>query len=323
MRTQNELGEGASSPKPMLAENGPSTGNIIAVWAVVIIPFVALLVAIPASFLWGFGPSWIDAVMAVTLYAVTSAGIGTGFHRYFTHAAFKAVPRLRVALGIAGSLAVQGNIVQWVADHRRHHRYADEEDDPHSPWRFGESRRALIKGFVHAHVGWLFFRELSNCERFAPDLLKDKTIMKVDRAFPLIVFVSLALPAIVGGLATWSWHGAVTGFFWAGLVRVGLLHHVTWSINSICHIWGEHAFAGKGRATNVGWLAILSFGESWHNLHHADPTCARHGVDEGQWDLNARIIGVFERFGWATNVRWPVRAKIDRLRTSRDDGAAV
>jgi stearoyl-CoA desaturase (delta-9 desaturase) len=211
-------------------------------------------------------------------------------------------------------MAIEGPVIQWVADHRRHHAFSDREGDPHSPWRYGNTVPALIKGFSYAHVGWLFDLEQTNPRRYTPDLIKDRDIQRISRAFPSLVAVSLLLPAVLGGLLSWSWQGAVTAFFWASLVRVSLLHHVTWSINSICHTIGEQPFKSRDHSGNVWWLALLSGGESWHNLHHADPTCARHGVLPGQIDSSARVIWIFEKFGWATDVRWP---KADRLAARR------
>ncbi|MFD0852473.1 acyl-CoA desaturase, partial [Actinomadura adrarensis] len=170
------------------------------------------------------------------------------------------------------------------------------------------------KGFFWAHTGWLFDRGRTSAEKFCPDLLADKDIAAISRRFPLIVVASLFGPALLGGLLTLSWQGAATAFFWATLVRISLLHHVTWSINSICHMYGEEHFEARDKSRNVWWLAIPSFGESWHNLHHADPTCARHGVLKGQIDISARIIWVFEKLGWASNVRWP---KTERLAAKR------
>jgi stearoyl-CoA desaturase (delta-9 desaturase) len=158
---------------------------------------------------------------------------------------------------------------------------------------------------LYAHVGWLFSREVSNKARFAPDLLADRDIQRVDRLFVPLMALSLFTPALVGGLVTGSWIGAVTAFFWASLVRIALLHHVTWSVNSICHVVGERPFMSRDRATNFWPLAILSFGESWHNSHHADPTAARHGVLPRQLDPSARLIWLFEKLSWATDVRWP------------------
>jgi stearoyl-CoA desaturase (Delta-9 desaturase) len=282
-----------------------SKGILIALYAFVVIPFLALIAAVPVA--WGGWLGWTDVAIFSVCYLVAGLGVTVGFHRYLTHGSFKAKRWLRITLAVAGSMAAEGDVTQWVADHRRHHAFSDVEGDPHSPWRFGESLWGLTKGLIYAHVGWLFYRELSNRERFAPDLLADKDIARVARAFPLLVTTSLLAPALAGGLITWSWQGALTAFFWAGLVRVALLHHITWSINSICHVYGERPFEMRegDRASNFWPLALLSFGESWHNSHHADPTCARHGVLRGQIDISARAIWLFEKMGAAYSVRWP------------------
>ncbi|HEX6469557.1 MAG TPA: acyl-CoA desaturase [Streptosporangiaceae bacterium] len=277
------------------------------------VPFLALFAAIPLAWGWGL-LSWTDIAIAVPFYYLTGLGVTVGFHRCFTHGSFKANRPLRIALAVAGSMAIEGPVINWVADHRRHHKYSDREGDPHSPWRFGSDWKALIKGLVWAHVGWLFNQEKTSKEKFTPDLLADKDFVRVHRLFPALVGVSFLLPAALGGLVTWSWTGALTAFLWASLVRVTLLHHVTWSINSICHTFGNEDFEVRDKSRNVWWLAIASFGESWHNLHHADPTCARHGVLKGQIDISARVIWAFERFGWVSDVRWP---KADRLATKR------
>ena len=281
-------------------------------------PFVALLAAVPL--MWGWGLGWLDVGLAAVFYTVTCLGVTVGFHRYFTHRAFKAPRAVRVALAIVGSMALQGPITHWVADHRRHHAFSDRDGDPHSPWAFGTSPIALIRGFWHAHMGWLFDRNLTNAERFAPDLLADADIARVHRQFGLWTAVTLLAPAVIGGLATWSWQGALTAFFWAGLVRVSFLHHVTWSVNSICHMIGSRPFAARDRSANFWPLAILSMGESWHNLHHADPTCARHGVRRGQIDISARLIWLLERFGWVHDVRWPTAKRLVNLEAPRAAG---
>jgi stearoyl-CoA desaturase (delta-9 desaturase) len=203
-----------------------------------------------------------------------------------------------------------------VADHRRHHQFSDEEFDPHSPWRFGRSRRGLARGLLWAHCGWLFERDNTNARRFAPDLLADPIVRRIHSRTPYVILISMLLPAVIGGVWSMSWRGALTAFVWGSLVRVALIHHVTWSVNSVCHVAGERPFrtAGGDRATNYWPLAILSFGESWHNLHHADPTCARHGVDRRQVDISARLIWGFEKLGWATNVKWPNMARLNEKR---------
>jgi stearoyl-CoA desaturase (delta-9 desaturase) len=272
------------------------------------VPFVAIVAAVPVA--WGGWLDWTDVVIAVFMYFLTGHGITVGYHRLFTHKAFKPNRAVKVYLAITGSMAIQGPVVRWVADHRKHHKFSDREGDPHSPWRYGTSIRALTRGFLHAHMMWLFDTEQTPQRKYAPDLMKDTDVVRVSRLFWLWVAVSLALPAVLGGLLTWSWQGAVTAFFWGSLVRVGMLHHVTWSINSICHTIGDRPFVSRDKSANVWWLAIPSMGESWHNLHHADPTCARHGVMRGQLDSSARVIWLMEKLGWVSDVRWPVRERI-------------
>jgi stearoyl-CoA desaturase (delta-9 desaturase) len=276
------------------------------------IPFLAILAAIPVA--WNRGLGWHDMVIATVMYAVAGHGITVGFHRLFTHGSFKATRWLRIALAVAGSLAIEGPVIRWVADHRRHHAFSDREGDPHSPWRYGETVPALMRGLWWAHIGWLFDVEQTSRAKYAPDLMADQDMRRVHGAFPALIAVSVLTPAVIGGLWSMSWQGAATAFFWGSLVRIGLLHHVTWSINSICHAIGERPFASRDKSANVWWLAVLSMGESWHNLHHADPTCARHGVDRGQLDSTARTIWVFERLGWASDVRWPRPERLDGKR---------
>jgi stearoyl-CoA desaturase (delta-9 desaturase) len=291
----------------------------------VVVPFLALLAAVPV--VWGWGLGWHDIVIAAVMYAIAGHGITVGYHRLFTHKAFKAARPLRIALAFAGGMAIEGPVLQWVADHRRHHAFSDRDGDPHSPWRFGTSFGALTKGLLYAHVGWIFEPQQSDVTRYAPDLLADRDVVAVSRLFWLQITTSLALPALVGGLWSMSFAGALTAFFWGALVRVALLHHVTWSINSICHAVGERPFRSHDKSGNVWWLAVLSMGESWHNLHHADPTSARHGVLRGQLDSSGRTIWLFERFGWAHDVRWPsperIKARLNRDREREQLAAEV
>jgi len=304
---------GARAPLNDLQDEPRGTFEKVLVGVFVAIPGLALIAAIPLA--WGWGLGWHDVIIAAAFNVVTGLGISMGFHRYFTHSSFKAKPGLRIALAIAGSLALEKPILEWVADHRRHHKYSDREGDPHSPWRFGDDWKALVKGLVWAHFGWLFDDDCTSQEKFCPDLLADKKIARISRLFPVLTTVSLLAPALIGGLWAWSWQGAVTAFFWATLVRVAFLHHVTWSINSICHTFGKEEFEVRDKSRNVNWLAILSFGESWHNLHHSDPTCARHGALRGQIDIAARLIWVCEKFGWAYDVRWPDEARLAGKKT--------
>jgi stearoyl-CoA desaturase (delta-9 desaturase) len=295
--------------RPDLDDEPNSMFQRVLVALFVAVPFVALVASIPL--LWGWGLGWHDVIIALVFYWGSGLGVTVGYHRYFTHGSFKAKTGLRVALAVAGSLAIEGPVVTWVSDHRRHHKYSDKEGDPHSPWRYGEDWKALTKGLVFAHIGWLFDPNKTSKEKFSPDLLADRRIRRVDRWFPGLVAASLLLPALIGGLWGMSFHGAITAFFWASLVRIALLHHVTWSINSICHTFGSEDF---DKSRNVAWLAIASFGESWHNLHHADPTCARHGALKGQLDPSARVIWALEKLGWAYDVRWPEETRLSAKR---------
>ena len=303
----------STGPKPVF-EGEKRWGEQTMLYVMVIVPFLAFLAAIPVA--WGWGLSWTDLILFVVFYEVSGLGVTVGYHRLFTHASFKANRPLRIALAAAGSLAVEGPVIRWVADHRRHHAFSDRDGDPHSPWRFGETRSALLKGFWFAHLGWLFDVEHTNRDKYAPDLMADPDMVRVNTLFPVLFGVSLVAPALIGGLITMSWAGALSAFFWASLVRIFLLHHVTWSINSVCHMIGERPFQSRDKSANFWPLAVLSFGESWHNMHHADPTAARHGVLRGQIDESARLIWLFEKFGWASDVRWPKPERLDKLRAT-------
>ncbi|CAB4964069.1 MAG: acyl-CoA desaturase [Actinobacteria bacterium] len=301
-----------SNPDPVLLSGALRT--IIALF--VIIPPLAVVAAIPVA--WGGFVGWTDIALVLGFWALTALGITIGFHRFFTHGSFKAPRAIKITLAVAGSMALEGPITQWVADHRKHHKFSDDIGDPHSPWRFGTSKRAIAKGLYFAHMGWFFDEPQSSIETYAPDIAGDKDLNRIGRMFPLIVIGSMILPAILGGLITWSWMGVLTGFFWGTLVRIALVHHVTWSINSICHVFGTRPFTSRDQSSNVGWLAIPSFGESWHNLHHVDPTAARHGVLKGQIDISAFLIRRLEKIGLITDVRWP---KPLRLATKLKDPA--
>lgn len=281
----------------------------IALGIFIVVPFLAVAAAVPVA--WGGWLGWTDIAIMVLMYWLTGHGITVGFHRLFTHKSYKPNRAVKIFWAIAGSMAIQGPVIRWVADHRKHHKFSDRDGDPHSPWRYGNDLKALAKGFSYAHLMWLFNPEQTPQRKYAPDLMKDPDIVKISRQFPMWVAVSLVLPLVLGGLLTWSWQGALTAFFWGSLVRVSLLHHVTWSINSICHTVGERPFLSRDKSANVWWLAIPSMGESWHNLHHADPTCARHGVLPGQVDTSARVIWFMEKMGWVGDVRWPVKERIE------------
>jgi stearoyl-CoA desaturase (delta-9 desaturase) len=224
-------------------------------------------------------------------------------------------------------MSFQGDVIRWTATHRRHHAFTDRPGDPHSPYRYGTGPVGQLRGLVHAHAGWLFGSDPipTSPQRYAPDLLADRSMRRVSSAFPALCLASLALPAAVGwAVSAGSARAALLALLWAGLVRIFLLQHVTWSVNSLCHLLGNRPFTTRrhDRATNLWPLALLSLGESWHNTHHSDPACARHGVDRGQVDLSAGLIRLFERAGWVSGVRWPSPARLEqhRRRPAHADG---
>jgi stearoyl-CoA desaturase (delta-9 desaturase) len=273
--------------------------NVVAV----ILPFVAFLVAIPL--LWNELIGWQDLVIFGFMYLISAAGVTVGFHRMLTHRAFEAHKPVKYAFAVLGSMSVQGDVIGWVADHRKHHAFADEEGDPHSPHvGHGEGWMASLRGLWHAHVGWLFeTQSAADAKRFAPELLEDPGMKWISRHFLWIVGATLALPALLGFLLTGGTvKGALTGLLWGGFVRVFFGHHVTWSINSICHFFGRRRFETEDESTNVFWLAIPSLGESWHHNHHAFPRSATHGLRWWEIDLSALIIRAMKRLGLAWNV---------------------
>lgn len=291
-----------------IVDSGEPQGQPWIVAVFLLTPMAALLFAVPVALQGWITP--LDVAIAAVMYAITAFGITVGYHRHFTHGSFKARPAVRAALAVCGSLALEGAVTDWVADHRKHHKYSDLPGDPHSPWRFGTDTRAVAKGLVFAHIGWLINSNPTEVDKYAPDLVRDPVIAALSRRFPWFVLATLAIPAALGGLLTWSWQGALSAFFWAGLVRITLVHQVTWSINSICHVWGTRPFRTRDNSGNVAWLAVPSLGESWHNYHHADPTAARHGVLRRQWDPSAVAIRTMERLGWVYDARWPTPERV-------------
>lgn len=274
--------------------------------------------------LWGHGLAWSDVTAFVVMYVVSVLGVTVGFHRMLTHAGFDARPWLRTTWAALGSLAVEGDPINWVADHRRHHAHSDQEGDPHSPHLDDEDTFwGMIKGLWHAHIGWMLNRSAkSDPERWAPDLLRQPGIVRVSRLFPWFIVLSLALPALIGFALTGTAIGTFTAFLWGGPVRLLVAHHVTWSTNSICHFFGRRPFESGDQSTNNWALAILSMGESWHNNHHAFPSSAVHGLRWWQVDITALVIRGMERVRLVRNVRTPSPAAIERRRRDRVGRAA-
>ena len=290
----------------------PSRSRKTAMIVITVLPFIGLVFAV--AMLWNRAVGWTDLALFLGLYVLCGFGITIGYHRMLTHRAFEAVPPLKAALLVFGSIAIQGSAVDWAVDHRTHHAFSDKEGDPHSPHHgFDDSIWGQLKGLGHAHVGWLFEHNRTDRQRYAKDLLADKMVMFVDRSFWLWVIVSFALPFALGGLITHSWEGAVTGLIWGGLVRLFFNHHITWSVNSICHFFGRRPFTTSDHSTNNWVLAVPSLGESWHHNHHVFPTSAVHGLSPWkQFDLSGLLIGLWEKMGLVRNVRRPTAEQIGR-----------
>ena len=254
---------------------------------------------------WNNTLHWPDVALFAVLYTVTALGITVGFHRLFTHRAFKTTPALRGVLAVLGTMAIEGPVISWVADHRKHHVYSDRLGDPHSPHvDHGGGWRGALRGLFHAHVGWLFDHQQRGArERFAPDLIADPVVSFVDRTFILWSLVGLAIPFALGWLIAGTVGAGVEALVWAGVVRVMVLHHVTYSINSLCHFFGRRSYRTSDHSRNLWWLAMLSFGEGWHNNHHAFPTSAVHGLGRRQLDISGLVILGIERLGLAWDVQ--------------------
>ncbi len=282
--------------------------------ALVVVPLAALVAV--AVLAWGHMFSWLDVGLATFFYLLTGFGVTVGFHRGLTHRALRMNRPTQLVLVAAGSMAFEGAVIDWVATHRRHHAFTDKPGDPHSPYRYGTSVRGQVRGLWHAHVGWLLDNDPTSVDRYAPDLRKDRMLVRLDAAFPWLCVASLALPFAIGLGVTQSLSGGLTALLWAGLARVALLQHVTWSVNSLCHVVGSRPYRTRqfDRATNLWPMALLSFGESWHNGHHADPSCARHGRGRGQVDPTAGLIRLLEAAHQVSAVHWPTSSPARRHR---------
>jgi stearoyl-CoA desaturase (delta-9 desaturase) len=288
------------------------TADRIATGIVTAVPFIGLGLVVWQT--WAEALHWSDFAVFAIMYLASGLGVTVGLHRLLTHRSFKTKPWLRFTFAVLGSVAIEGPVISWVADHRKHHAFSDHEGDPHSPHAGHDGGfRGALRGLAHAHVGWLFIHtQRGNHERYAPDLLKDPQVSLVHRTFLVWALGGLALPFALGGLIGGSWHAAWTGLLWGGLIRVLLLHHVTYSINSLCHFFGRRRFDTGDESRNLAWLAPLSLGEAWHNNHHAFPTSAEHGLRRWEVDLSAIVIRALEKTGLAWDVVRVPRARQDR-----------
>jgi stearoyl-CoA desaturase (Delta-9 desaturase) len=284
------------------ADRRPLLERLITI-AAIIIPLAAVI-AVP-FFLWGWGFHWTDLGLLLGMYVVTVIGITVGFHRLFVHRSFETYAWVKWIWAVLGSMAVQGPLFQWVALHRRHHQFSDTPDDPHSPRHEGHGVLGLLKGFWHAHIGWFFTPDPPNLHRYVADLGQSRALRVTSRLFPVWVALGLLIPAVLGGVITLSWVGVLTGLIWGGLVRIFLVHHVTWSVNSACHLWGRQPFRCNDDSRNNLIFGILALGEGWHNTHHAFPTSARHGLRWWQIDVSYYVIRALAWMHLAWDVKLP------------------
>ena len=285
----------------------------------VIVPFLGFIAAL--WLLWGGFVTGLDLAILAVMYVAVGFGVTIGFHRMLTHRSFEARPWVRATFAVLGSMSVQGAVIHWVADHRKHHTFTDEEGDPHSPHTHsGEGVRGVLTGLWHSHMGWLFDGERTSASRFAPDLKKDPVIRMVDRLFPLWVLLGLFIPFLAGfALSGGSLFAGFTAFVWAGLVRVFLLHHATWSVNSVCHMYGRQPFENDDESRDNWAVAMVSLGEGWHHSHHAFPTSARHGLNRKQLDPSYAVIKTLERLGLVWNVKEPKPEQVAAKKRREDE----
>jgi stearoyl-CoA desaturase (delta-9 desaturase) len=269
----------------------------------VVLPFLGVAAAIALA--WGWGLSWVHLGLLVGMYLLTAVGVTVGYHRLFTHRSFETTRPVKLLFAVLGSMAVEGPLLKWVAMHRRHHQHSDGADDPHSPHHHGEGLRGLLAGAWHAHAGWLFDPDPQNLSRYVGDLQSDTLLRRISDTWTLWSAFGLLLPAVLGGLIAWSWMGVLLGFIWGGLTRVFLVHHVTWSINSVCHLWGTRPFNVHDESRNNPVFGVIGLGEGWHNNHHAFPTSARHGLRWWEFDASYLIIRALELCGLAWKVKLP------------------
>ena len=274
----------------------------------IVLPFLGLVAAV--SLLWGWGFDWQHAVVFGVMYFLTSVGVTVGYHRLFTHKAFKTVPAVSATLAFFGSMAVEGSLVKWAAVHRCHHKHSDGEADPHSPHGHGAGMKGMLKGMLHSHMTWILQGDPKDLDRYAPDLRADPLLRFMGKYWWVWALLGLFIPAALGGLLTWSWMGVLLGFLWGGLVRVFFVHHTTWSINSVCHIWGTRPFRSHDESRNNWIMGLIGLGEGWHNNHHAFPTSARHGLRWWEFDLSYLIIRGLEKLGLAWDIKVPEPARI-------------
>ena len=299
-------------PKVLPTHGRLSLGGRIATLLGVTVPVAGLATAL--ILMWGGGFHWVDLGLLLGFYVLTVIGVGVGFHRLLVHRSFETYLPIKVVLTALGSMAVQGSMIQWVGLHRWHHQHSDDPDDVHSPHHQGNGILGFVRGFWHSHIGWAFRADPPNLEKYVADLNTSPTLRVASGLFPLWALLGLLIPAVLGGVLAGSWLGAWTGLLWGGLVRILLVHHVTWSINSVCHIWGKQPFHSEDESRNNVVFGILAMGEGWHNTHHAFPTSARHGLRWWEIDLSYWLIRSLALSKLAWNLKLPSQQAQERAR---------
>ena len=296
----------ARKHKPM------SKTELILTMMAVVLPFVGAVIAM--VMLWGVAFSWIYLALFLGMYLATGLGITVGYHRLFTHRSFETNKFMTGLWAALGSMAAEGSVLDWVAMHRKHHQHSDGDEDPHSPHMSGTGIKGFFKGIWHSHMGWMFQADPGDLAKYVKDFDNDKVVQSVSKYWAVWLLVGLLIPTVLGGLLTMSWMGALLGFLWGGAVRTFFVHHVTWSINSVCHIWGDRPYKSHDESGNNIVFGVLGFGEGWHNNHHAFPTSARHGLAWWQIDTSYMLIKGMEMVGLARKVRVPDKDRMDAKR---------
>jgi stearoyl-CoA desaturase (delta-9 desaturase) len=299
----------AAPPSPSGPGLAPLSVRVTTLF-VILTPLIGVVIA--PVFVWGWGFGWTDLGLLLGMYLLTALGITVGFHRLFVHRSFETYMWIKFIFAVLGSMAVQGSLFQWVGRHRRHHQHSDTPQDPHTPHHRGEGLIGLLRGFAHAHIGWFFEADPPDLDRYVGDLASSRTLRIASKLFPLWIVLGLALPAMLGGVITRSWAGALTGLVWGGLVRIFLVHHVTWSVNSACHLWGLQPYGSDDESRDNFLFGVLALGEGWHNTHHAFPTSARHGLRWWQIDMSYWVVWSLWKLGLAWNVKLPSPEAMER-----------
>lgn len=306
--------EGSAEAALELDDGALPWGTKVANMIAIILPFVVFIGAVVHA--WGWGIGWSEVGIMLVMYLLTGFGVTIGYHRLFTHKSFKAGPVVTSILGVLGSMSVEGRLIRWVAFHRAHHQHSDHAEDPHSPHGHGGGIKGVLVGFYRAHMGWMLDTSDHGLEKYVVDLQKDRLVRRISDLFPLWFALSLIIPTVIGGLISMTWTGALLGLVWGGFVRILMVHHITWSVNSVCHLWGTRPFRSHDESRNNVIVGVLALGEGWHNNHHAFPTSARHGLRWWQFDASYIVIWAMSKLGLVWDVKIPSAERMAAKRMS-------